>query len=78
MRVVVGGQGTDWNAGSTNTVSRFETETLTSTQTMLIETGARLVCHTRRLVFQLAEVSVTREIQVGMLHRIGRLCLDLG
>jgi hypothetical protein len=78
MRVVVGGQGTDRNAGSTNTVSRFETETLTSTQTMLIEIGARLVRHTRRLVFQLAEVSVTRDIQVGMLHRIGRLCLDLG
>jgi ABC-type uncharacterized transport system auxiliary subunit len=50
MRVVVGGQGTDRNAGSTNTVSRFETETLTSTQTMLIEIGARLVRHTRRLV----------------------------
>jgi hypothetical protein len=35
--------------------------TLTSLQTRLIKTGGRLVRHARRLVFQLAEVLVTRE-----------------
>ena len=36
--------------------------TLTSLQTRLIKTGGRLVRHARRLVFQLAEVLVTREM----------------
>ena len=51
---------------------------LTSLQTRLIKTGGRLVCHARRLVFQLAEVLVTREMLTGILERIGRLRLAPG
>jgi hypothetical protein len=48
---------------------------LTSIQTRLIKIGGRLVRHARRLVFQLAEVTVTREMFDEMLERIGRLRL---
>ena len=51
---------------------------LTSLQTRLIKTGERLVRHARRLVFQLAEVLVTREMLAGMLERISRLRLAPG
>ena len=44
--------------------------TLRSLQTRLIKTGGRLVRHARRLVFQLAEVLVTREMLTGILERI--------
>jgi hypothetical protein len=46
---------------------------LTSLQTRMIKTGGRLVRHARRLVFQLAEVLVRREMLAGMLERIGQL-----
>ena len=46
---------------------------LTSIQTRLIKIGGRLVRHARRLVFQLAEVMVTKEMFDEMLERIGRL-----
>jgi len=46
---------------------------LTSVQTRLIKTGGRLVRRARRLVFQLAEVMVTREMFHEMLEKIGRL-----
>jgi hypothetical protein len=46
---------------------------LTSIQTRMIKTGGRLVRRARRLVFQLAEVLVSREMLVGMLKRIGQL-----
>jgi len=46
--------------------------TLTSIQTRLIKTGGRLVCHTRRLVFQLVEVLVSQAMLSGTLERIGR------
>ncbi len=52
--------------------------TLTSLQTGLIKTGGRLVRHARRLVFQLAEVLVTREMLTGILERISRLRLAPG
>ena len=52
--------------------------TLTSLQTRLIKTGGRLVRHARRLVFQLAEVLVTREMPTGILERISRLRLAPG
>ena len=52
--------------------------TLTSLQTRLIKTGGRLVRHARRLVFQLAEVLVTRETLTGILERISRLRLAPG
>jgi hypothetical protein len=40
----------------------------------LIKIGGRLVRHTRRLVFQLAEVIVPRALLQGVLDCIGRLC----
>jgi hypothetical protein len=46
---------------------------LRSVQTRLIKIGGRLVRHGRRLVFQLAEVAVPRELFQGVLERIGRL-----
>ena len=52
--------------------------TLTSLQTRLIKTGGRLVRHARRLVFQLAEVLVTREMLTGILERIRWLRLAPG
>ena len=52
--------------------------TLTSLQTRLIKTGGRLVRHAKRLVFQLAEVLVTREMLTGILERISRLRLAPG
>ncbi|MCH8063939.1 MAG: transposase [Chloroflexi bacterium] len=41
--------------------------------TRLIKIGGRLVRYARRLVFQLAEVMVTRDMFGEMLERIGRL-----
>ena len=51
---------------------------LSCLQTRLIKTGGRLVRHARRLVFQLAEVLVTREMLAGILERISRLRLAPG
>jgi len=51
---------------------------LTSVQTRLIKMGGRLVRHARRLVFQLAEVLVTREMLTGILERISGLRLAPG
>lgn len=46
---------------------------LRGVQVKLIKTGGRLVCHARRLVFQLAEVAVPRALFQALLERIGRL-----
>ncbi len=46
---------------------------LRSLQVKLIKIGGRLVRHARRLVFQLAEVAVSREVFRQVLERIGRL-----
>jgi hypothetical protein len=51
---------------------------LTSLQTRMIKIGGRLVRHARRLVLQLAEVLVTREMLTGILERISRLRLAPG
>ena len=51
---------------------------LTSVQTRLIKTGGRLVRHARRLVFQLAEVMVTRAMFDEMLEKIGKLRFNPG
>ena len=56
----------------------IEHGSLTSIQTRLIKIGGRLVRHARRLVFQLAEVMVTRDMFNEMLERIGRLRLAPG
>ena len=44
-------------------------------QVKLIKMGCRLVLHSRRLIFQLSEVSVPRRLFQGVLDRIGRLLL---
>ncbi len=46
---------------------------LRSVQVKHIKTGARLVRHARRLVFELAEVAVPREVFRQVLERIGGL-----
>ena len=46
---------------------------LRSVQVKLIKIGGRLVRHSRRLIFQLAEVSVPRRLFQGVLDRIDRL-----
>ena len=51
---------------------------LTSLQTRLIKTGGRLVRHASRLVFQIAEVLVSRKMLTGILERIDRLPLAPG
>jgi hypothetical protein len=51
---------------------------LQSVQLKLIKTGAKLVRHARRLVFQMAEVAVPRDVWGAMLERIGRLRLVPG
>jgi hypothetical protein len=52
--------------------------TLTSLKTRMIKTGGRLVRHARRLIFQMAEVLVTRGMLGGILERIGRLRIAPG
>ena len=46
---------------------------LRSVQVKLIKMGGRLVRHSRRLIFQLSEVSAPRQLFQGVLDRIGRL-----
>ena len=46
---------------------------LRSVQVKLIKMGGRVVRHSRRLIFQLSEVSVPRRLFQGVLDRIGRL-----
>ena len=51
---------------------------LTSIQTRMIKTRGPLVRHARKLVFQIAEVLVAREMLGGILERICRLRLAPG
>ena len=51
---------------------------LRSVQLKLIKTGARLVRHARRLVFQMTEVAVPRDVWMAILERIGGLRLVPG
>src|SRR4030042_2184813 len=51
---------------------------LHSLQVKLIKIGGRIVRHTRRIVFQLAEVAVPRDLFVAILERISRLRLSPG
>jgi hypothetical protein len=41
----------------------------------VIKIGAKVVCHARYIIFQLAEVAVSRELFVAILRRIRRLRL---
>ena len=49
------------------------TWSLTSLKEKLVKIGARLAMHARRLVFQMAEVSLTREMFGQILSRIRQL-----
>ena len=51
---------------------------LRSVQVKLIKTGARMVRHARRIVFQMAEVAVSRALFAALLKRIDRLRLASG
>jgi hypothetical protein len=51
---------------------------LRSLQVKLIKIGGRIVRHGRRLVFQLAEVAVSRDLFAAILERITRLSLSPG
>jgi hypothetical protein len=51
---------------------------LRSVQLKLIKTGARLVRHARRLVVQMAEVTVPRDVWMAILERSGGLRLMPG
>ena len=43
-------------------------------QVKLIKMGGRIVRHARRVVFQLAEVAVSRDLFAAILKRVTRLC----
>jgi hypothetical protein len=47
--------------------------TLTTLREKLIKIGAKVVRHSRKIVFQMAEVAVPRELFRAILERIGRL-----
>jgi hypothetical protein len=49
--------------------------TLTTLREKLIKIGAKVVRHSRQVVFQMAEVAVPRELFRAILERIGRLRL---
>src|SRR5271168_2343802 len=49
--------------------------TLTTLREKLIKIGAKVVRHSRKIVFQMAEVAVPRELFRAILERIGRLRL---
>ena len=51
---------------------------LWSMQLKRVKTGARLVRHARRLVLQMAEVAVARDVWMAILERIGGLRLVPG
>ena len=46
---------------------------LRSIQVKLIKIGGRIVRHARQIIFQLAEIAVSREIFAAILERISRL-----
>jgi hypothetical protein len=48
--------------------------TLTTLREKLIKIGAKVVAHAKYLTFQLAEVTVPRQLFARILGRIARLC----
>ena len=48
---------------------------LTTLREKLIKIGAKVVRHSRKIVFQMAEVAIPRELFQTILERIGRLKL---
>jgi len=51
---------------------------LRSLQVKLIKMGGRIIRHARKIIFQLAEVAVPRDLFAAILERITRLCLSPG
>jgi len=51
---------------------------LRSLQMKLIKIGGRVVCHARRIIFQLTEVAVPRDLFTAILERVNRLCFAPG
>ena len=49
---------------------------LRSLQVKLIKIGGRIVRHARQIIFQLAEVAVSRDLFAAILERITRLSLS--
>jgi hypothetical protein len=47
--------------------------TMTTLREKLIKIGAKVVCHARYIIFQLAEVAVSRELFAVILTRIRKL-----
>jgi len=47
--------------------------TMTTLREKVIKIGAKVICHARYLIFQMAEVAVSRELFAAILGRIGRL-----
>jgi hypothetical protein len=47
--------------------------TLRSVQAKLIKIGAKVVAHSRRIIFQMAEVAAPRALFEAILKRIGEL-----
>jgi hypothetical protein len=50
-------------------------EQIRSLQVKLIKMGGRMVHHARRIIFQLAEVAIHRELFAALLERVNRLRL---
>jgi hypothetical protein len=48
---------------------------MTTLREKAIKFGAKVVCHARYIIFQLAEVAVSRELFAAILRRIGKLRL---
>jgi len=48
---------------------------LTTLREKLVKIGAKVVAHSRYVIFQLAEVAVPRQLFAAILERIGRLRL---
>lgn len=49
--------------------------TLTTLREKLVKIGAKVVTHSRYMIFQLAEVAVPRQLFAAIVERIGRLRL---
>ena len=85
MRQVVGGRAIERSASSTSAMSRFETESalpkkvkdwsLRTLKEKLIKIGAKVVRHSRYMIFQMAELAVPRTLFREILDRIRLLRL---
>ncbi len=51
---------------------------LRSLQVKLIKMGGRIMRHARQIIFQVAEVAVSRDLFTALLERITKLCLSPG